>query len=29
VDADYDADQRADYLRAMTACLTGRGYSVR
>jgi hypothetical protein len=29
VDSDYDADQRADYLRAMTACLTGRGYSVK
>jgi hypothetical protein len=29
IDSDYDADQRADYLRAMTACLTGRGYSVR
>jgi hypothetical protein len=29
VDSDYDSDQRADYLRAMTACLTGRGYSVK
>lgn len=29
VDANYDKDRRADYLRAMTACLTGRGYSVR
>jgi hypothetical protein len=29
VDSTYDADQRADYLRAMTACLTGRGYSVK
>ena len=29
VDSDYNADQRADYLRAMTACLTGRGYSVK
>jgi hypothetical protein len=29
VDSSYDADQRADYLRAMTACLTGRGYSVK
>lgn len=29
VDSDYDAGQRADYLRAMTACLTGRGYSVK
>jgi hypothetical protein len=29
VESDYDAGQRADYLRAMTACLTGRGYSVR
>jgi hypothetical protein len=29
IDADYDAGKRADYLRAMTACLTGRGYSVR
>jgi len=29
IDSDYDADRRADYLRAMTACLTGRGYSVR
>lgn len=29
VDSNYDADQRADYLRAMTACLTGRGYSVK
>ena len=29
IDSDYDADRRAEYLRAMTACLTGRGYSVR
>ena len=29
VDSNYDADKRADYLRAMTACLTGRGYSVK
>ena len=29
VDSSYDADKRADYLRAMTACLTGRGYSVK
>ena len=29
VDSNYNADQRADYLRAMTACLTGRGYSVK
>src|SRR5512139_1836495 len=29
VDSDYDAGRRADYLRAMTACLTGRGYSVK
>lgn len=29
IDSDYDADRRADYLRALTACLTGRGYSVR
>jgi hypothetical protein len=29
IESDYDADQRADYLRAMTACLTGRGYSVK
>lgn len=28
LDDDYDADWRADYIRAMTACLTGRGYSV-
>ncbi|MEO6185631.1 MAG: DUF6515 family protein [Steroidobacteraceae bacterium] len=25
----YQPDDRADYLRAMTACLTGRGYSVK
>jgi hypothetical protein len=29
IDDAYDADDRANYLRAMTACLTGRGYSVR
>jgi hypothetical protein len=29
IESDYDADRRAEYLRAMTACLTGRGYSVR
>lgn len=29
IDSDYDADRRAGYLRALTACLTGRGYSVR
>jgi hypothetical protein len=29
IDDTYDGDDRADYLRAMTACLTGRGYSVR
>lgn len=29
IDSDYDADMRAGYLRALTACLTGRGYSVR
>lgn len=29
VDSDFDADKRADYQRAMTACLTGRGYSVK
>jgi hypothetical protein len=29
VESNYSADQRADYLRAMTACLTGRGYSVK
>lgn len=28
LDDDYDADLRKDYLRAMTACLTGRGYTV-
>jgi hypothetical protein len=28
LDDDYDVDLRADYLRAMTACLTGRGYTV-
>ncbi len=28
LDDDYDPDLRADYLRAMTACLTGRGYTV-
>jgi hypothetical protein len=29
IDSDFDADKRADYMRAMTACLTGRGYSVK
>jgi hypothetical protein len=29
IDDAYDADRRANYLRAMTACLTGRGYSVK
>jgi hypothetical protein len=29
IDDDYDRDLRAEYVRAMTACLTGRGYSVR
>jgi hypothetical protein len=29
VDDAYQPDDRADYLRAMTACLTGRGYSVK
>jgi len=29
IDSDFNADQRAGYLRAMTACLTGRGYSVK
>jgi hypothetical protein len=29
LDDDYDADQREQYLRAMTACLEGRGYTVR
>jgi hypothetical protein len=29
VDSGSDAGDRASYLRAMTACLTGRGYSVR
>jgi hypothetical protein len=29
IDSDFDADKRADYQRAMTACLTGRGYSVK
>ncbi len=29
IDSDYDADRREDYLRAMSACLTGRGYTVR
>jgi hypothetical protein len=28
LDDDYDAGLRADYQRAMTACLTGRGYTV-
>lgn len=29
VQGNYDPDRRADYLRATSACLTGRGYSVR
>lgn len=29
IDDDYDRGKRGDYVRAMTACLTGRGYSVR
>lgn len=29
VDDEYDAALREDYLRALTACLTGRGYTVR
>jgi hypothetical protein len=29
IDHEYDADLREDYLRAITACLTGRGYTVR
>jgi hypothetical protein len=29
VEGEYDPDERADYLRAMGACLTGRGYTVR
>ncbi len=29
IDAEYDRDRRAGYLRAITACLTGRGYSVK
>ncbi len=28
LDDEYDASQRKDYQRAMTACLTGRGYTV-
>ena len=28
LDDEYDASRRADYRRAMTACLTGRGYTV-
>jgi hypothetical protein len=28
LDDEYDADRRADYRRAMIACLTGRGYTV-
>lgn len=28
LDDEYDADLREDYQRAMTACLTGRGYTV-
>ena len=27
--SEFDAQRREDYVRAMTACLTGRGYSVR
>jgi hypothetical protein len=27
--SEFDAQRRADYVRAMTACLTGRGYTVR
>ncbi len=29
IDDEYDAQLRENYLRAMTACLTGRGYTVR
>jgi hypothetical protein len=29
VDSGYDADRREEYLRALAACLTGRGYTVR
>lgn len=29
IDDEYDADLRQDYLRALTACLVGRGYTVR
>ncbi|MEO8315838.1 MAG: DUF6515 family protein [Pseudomonadota bacterium] len=29
IDDDYDRDRRANYLRAMTACLSGRGYTVK
>jgi hypothetical protein len=29
IDSDYDSVRRADYQRAITACLTGRGYSVK
>ena len=29
IDDEYDANLRQDYLRALTACLTGRGYTVR
>lgn len=29
IDDEYDAQLRDNYLRAMTACLTGRGYTVR
>jgi hypothetical protein len=28
-DTEYRADDRAQYDRALTACLTGRGYSVK
>ena len=29
IDATYSSDKRTDYTRAITACLTGRGYSVK
>jgi hypothetical protein len=29
IDDEYDPERRANYTRAITACLTGRGYSVR
>jgi hypothetical protein len=28
-DSRYDRDDRSEYDRALTACLTGRGYSVK